>query len=156
MIKNGKFTFLLMCSGQEWKSADLLLHYWHLVAKNFNFTLLLTCLVVKNGNFTLLLTFSGQEWQLDRSTPTSSKMADLTSPKMHHGIYIMGCIWQPFCILQKKVEISCYFWVIRVVNSQLALYWHVRCNPPQCPQHTQNIPKWQLEISTMRAHICQV
>ena len=25
-------------------------------------------------------------------------------PQMHHGIYIMGCIWQPFWILQEKVE----------------------------------------------------
>ena len=77
------------------------------------------CLVVNNGNFTLLLTPSGQEWQL----------ADLT-PQMHHGICIMGCNCQPFWILQEKVRISCYLWIIRVVNSQLALYSHARCNPP--------------------------
>ena len=71
-------------------------------------------LVVKNGNFTLLLTSSGQEWQL----------ADLP-PQMHHGIYIIGCIWQPFWILQENMGISFYFWTIRVVNSQLALYSHV-------------------------------
>ena len=47
-----------------------------------------------------------------RSTPHSA---------MHHGIYIMGCIWQPFWILQEKVGISFYFWIIRVVISQLAL-----------------------------------
>ena len=35
-----------------------------------------------------------------RSTPTS---------QMHHGIFIMGCIWQPFWILQEKVRISFYF-----------------------------------------------
>ena len=32
-----------------------------------------------------------------------------STPKMHHGIYIMGCIWQPFWILQEKVGISFYF-----------------------------------------------
>ena len=32
-----------------------------------------------------------------------------TPPQMHHGIYIMGCIWQPFWILQEKVGISSYF-----------------------------------------------
>ena len=57
--------------------------------------------------------------------------------QMHHGIYIMGCIWQPFWILQEKVGISFYFWIIRVVNSQLALYNHVRCNPLDTP----NTPK---------------
>ena len=84
-------------------------------------------------------------------------------PQMHHGMYIMGCIWQPFEILQEKVGISFYFWIIRLVNSQLALYSHVRCNPPWHPQHPQNIlkhsqitPTWQLQISTIRAHICQV
>ena len=64
-------------------------------------------------------------------------VADLP-PKMHHGIYIMGCIWQPFWILQEKVQISSYFWIIRLVNSQLALYSHVRCNPlntPKTPPH---------------------
>ena len=37
--------------------------------------------------------------------------ADLgrSTPQMHHGIYIMGCVWQPFWILQEKVGISCYF-----------------------------------------------
>ena len=46
--------------------------------------------------------------------------ADLgrSTPQMHHGIYIMGCIWQPFWILQEKVGISSYFWIIRLVNTQ--------------------------------------
>ena len=47
----------------------------------------------------------------------SSNLADLevdlplqkTTIAMHHEIYIMGCIWQPFWILQEKVEISFYF-----------------------------------------------
>ena len=81
------------------------------------------------------------------------------TPQMHNGIYIMGCIWHPFWILQEKVGISLYFWIIRVVNSQLALYSHVRCNPLNTPntlKHLKTPPTWQLQISTMRAHICQV
>ena len=64
---------------------------------------------------------------------------------MHHGIYIMECIWLSFWILQKKVGISFYFWIFRLVNSQLALYSHVRCNPfdiswhPQSPQNTPHM-----------------
>ena len=79
--------------------------------------------VVKNGNCQIYLRIC---WQF--------------YPQMHHGIYIMGCIWQPFCILQENVGIFCYFWIIRVVNSQLAWYSHVRCNSPQHSQHTQNTP----------------
>ena len=33
----------------------------------------------------------------------------ISTPQMHHGIYIMGCIWQQFWILQEKVGISFYF-----------------------------------------------
>ena len=86
------------------------------------------------------------------------RSASRSIPQIHHGIYIMGCIWQPFCILQEKVRISCYFWKIRVVNSQLAWYSHVRCKPldtPNTPETPQNNPTWQLQISTMRTHICQ-
>ena len=32
-----------------------------------------------------------------------------------------------------EVGISLYFWRIRLVNSQLALYSHVRCNPLTTP-----------------------
>ena len=82
------------------------------------------------------------------------RSAGRSIPQMHHGIYIMGCILQPFCILQEKVGISCYFWIMRLVNSQLALYNHVRCNPSTPPQHPKiplkYPPKCQLEISTMR------
>ena len=81
-----------------------------------------------------------------------------STPKIDHGIYIMGCIWQPFWILQEKVGISLYFWIIRLVNSQSALYSHVRCNPldtPKTPPHDNyKFQLWQLQISTMRAHIC--
>ena len=141
------------------------------------------------------------------------------TPQMHPGIYIYnGMYWQLFLILQEKVEISFYFWIIRLVNTQLvlyshvrcnpfhtfdtpetplkhlhmimtnfkyegsyeveisfyfwiirfvniqlALYSHVRCNPINSPWHPWKTPHdnykfqlWQLQISTMRAHICQV
>ena len=89
----------------------------------------------------LVLTSCCQEWQLadlpaDLSPRTDTlwsrmaigRLAGRSIPQMHHGIYIMGYIWQPFWILQDKVGISSYFSIIRVVNSQLALYSHVRCN----------------------------
>ena len=69
--------------------------------------------------------------------------------QMHHGIYIMGCIWQPFWILQEKVGISFYFWIFRFINTQLALYSNIRCNPLNMPLTTQNTPTWQLQISPM-------
>ena len=107
--------------------------YWHLV--------------VKNGNFTQLLTSSGQEWQFDiatnikwsrmainRDTPRS---AGKSMTQMHHGIYIIGSIWQPFWILQEKLGICFFFWIIRFINIQLALYNYVRCNPIDTP----NTPK---------------
>ena len=113
--------------------------YWHLV--------------VKNGNLTLLLTYSGQEWQL------ADLLADLppnASWDIYYGMYLAAILDS-----SRKGGNFLYFWIIRVVNSQLALYSHVRCNPT--PWHPQNTPKTpskhlqlQLEISTMRAHICQV
>ena len=73
-------------------------------------------------------------------------------PPRHHGIYIRGCIWQPFWILQEKVEISFYFWIIRLVNSKLALFSHVRCNTAPTPPHDNyKFHIWQWQISTMRA-----
>ena len=41
--------------------------------------------------------------------------------QMHHGIYIMGCFWWPFWILQEKVGISLYFWIIRLANSTVSI-----------------------------------
>ena len=80
-----------------------------------------------------VLTSHGQdEFKFGRSTPTSQTTTTIV---MHHGIYIMGCIWQPFWILQEKVGIYFYFRIIRVVNSQLALYSGARCNTPLTPQH---------------------
>ena len=75
---------------------------------------------------------------ISRFTPRS---AGRSTPQVHHGIYIMGCIWQPFWIPLEKVGISFYFWIIRLVNSQLALYSHVRCNPPWCPNTPEAPPK---------------
>ena len=37
------------------------------------------------------------------------RSAGRSTPQMYHGIYIMGCIWQPFWIIQVKVGISSYF-----------------------------------------------
>ena len=83
--------------------------------------------------------------------------ADLgrSTPQMHHGIYIMECIWQAFWILQEKVGISFHFWIMRLLNTQLALYSHVRCNPFWQPLDTPhmtitnfNYEGWyELEIS---------
>ena len=63
-----------------------------------------------------------------------------STPQMHHWIYMMGCIWKPFWILQEKVGICFYFWMIRLVNSQVALYNHVRHNPVIPPQHPTKHP----------------
>ena len=57
----------------------------------------------------------------------------------------MGCICQPFWILQEKVGIFFYFWIIWVVNSQLALLSHVRYNTPQHLQTPQNIPQMRIK-----------
>ena len=47
---------------------------------------------------------------LNTATPNLADEPSLADgPPMHHGIYIMGCIWQPFWILQEKVGISFYF-----------------------------------------------
>ena len=62
--------------------------YWHLV--------------VKNGNFTFLLLKSSY-WQINGQIYPPHFSA------MHHGISIMGCIWQPLWILQEKVGICFHF-----------------------------------------------
>ena len=79
---------------------------------------------------------------------------------MHHGIYIMGCIWWPFWILQEKVGISCYFCIIRVVNTQLSLYIHVRWNPLatlNTPKHPHMIiTNFNYESSYLPLVICYI
>ena len=60
---------------------------------------------------------SGQEWQFQISIVTANIVGSTgrstTHPQdftvMHHRMYIMGCIWQPFWILQGKVGICFYF-----------------------------------------------
>ena len=71
-------------------------------------------LVIQNGNFTLILTSSGQEWQL--ADLHLDLLADLP-PKCIMGYILWDCVWQPFWIIQEKVGISFYFWIIRLVNS---------------------------------------
>ena len=86
----------------------------------------------------LLLTPSGQEWQL--ADVLLDLLADLPH-QMHHGIHIIQCIWQQCWIPQEKVGISCHLWIIRVENSQLALYSHVICNPSSTlPQNMPETP----------------
>ena len=130
--------------------------YWHLV--------------VKNGNFTLLLTSSDQELQFHIATDiqwSGKQLADLPQdlpadlpPKCIMG-YILWDVFSSHFILQEKVGISCDFWIIRVVNSQLALYSHVRCNPPWHPQHPQNTPNMTItnfnyEGSYLPGVICNI
>ena len=59
VVKNGNFTFLLTCSGQEWQFHIATDISWSRMAISHFYS----HLVVKNGNFTLLLTSSDAEWQ---------------------------------------------------------------------------------------------
>ena len=68
-----------------------------------------------------------------------------------------------FLRAHRRWQFSFISGIIRLVNTQLALYSHARCNPlntPLTPQKTlHNNYKFhllQLQISTIRAHICQV
>ena len=74
------------------------------------------------------VTSSGEECQFHIPTvrayigPSSGRSPPVVaSNARHHGMYIMGCIWQSFWILQEKVGICFYFLIFRVVISQLAL-----------------------------------
>ena len=82
------------------------------------------------------------------------------TPQMHHGIYIMGCIWQPYCILQEKVGISYVFLNNYGSKQSVSIVQSCQIYSPLTSQtpmkHPQNTPTWQLQISTMRPHICQV
>ena len=137
VVKNGNFTLLLTSFSQE--MAHLTHCYWHLV--------------VKNGNFTLLLTSGGQEWQFHIATDILwSRMAishcywhlvvKTANWQICQQIYpskcIMGYILRDvfgshFGFFKKKVGIFFYFWIIRVVICQLALYIHIRYKPPWHP-----------------------
>ena len=85
-----------------------------------------------------------------RCNPLDTSKTTLKHSQMHHGIYIMQCIWQPFWILQERVGISFNFWIIRLVNNQSEFYSQVRCNPfwppLDIPETPQNTPTWQLKF----------
>ena len=95
-----------------------------------------------------MLTSSGQDWQL------AVLLADLP-PKCIMGYILRDVFHSHFGIFKKRWDFL-YFWIIGLVNSQLALYSHVRCNPLNTPQHCSTHPTWQLQISTMRDHKCKV
>ena len=59
-------------------------------------------------------------------------------PNGNYKFQLWGLI---FAKLQEKVGISFYFWIIRLLNSQLALYSHVRCNPLNTPNTPVTPPK---------------
>ena len=88
----------------------------------------------------LLADLSPQYWHLVVKTSKWQICWQIYS-QMHHGIYIMGCIWQPFWILQEKVGISFYFWIIRLVKSQHCTVMSdvtllTPLTPPKHPQMT--------------------
>ena len=56
-----------------------------------------------------ILTSSGQEWQFQVSYKHINWQIYSNPPQMHYVIYIMGCICQPFWILQEKVGIFFYY-----------------------------------------------
>ena len=114
-----------------------------------------------------VLTSCSQEWQL------ADLLADLPLwywhlvvktgywkicwqiyPQMHHGIYIMGMYLAAILDSSRKGGNFFYFSIIRLGNSQLALYSYVRCNPLDTPNTSKTPPKWQLQISTVRVYIC--
>ena len=105
-----------------WSTGRSIPKYWHLV--------------VKNGNFTFY--YESSYWQIIYPSAFSAR---------HHGMYIIGCIWQPLWILQEKVGICCYWWIIRVVMSHLALYSVVRSNSPQPPDTAWHPNTLQMTIT---------
>ena len=118
-----------------------------------------------------VLTSGGKIWQFyprsaGRCTPITdiwwANLADLPrsagrrTPQMHYGIYIMGCISQPFWILQEKVGIFFYFWIIRVVNSQhcrvmsdVTSSWH----PQHPPNEDKRFQLWQLILPNLTCNM---
>ena len=82
------------------------------------------------------------------------RSAGRSTPQMHHGIDIMGCIWQPFWILQEKVGISSYFSIIRVVNKAL---YSQDVTPSTPPKHSQmTITNFNYEGSYLPSLICNI
>ena len=77
-----------------------------------------------------------------RSTPNASW-------DIYYGMYLAAILDS-----SRKVGISFYFWIIRLVNSQLALYSHVRCNPLNTPKMT--ITNFNYEGSYLPGLICNI
>ena len=138
----------------EWQISHILT-YWHLHIAT----------VVKNGNFTLLLTSSGQEWQFQLWTRLAiGRSASRSTPPnvsldIYYGMYLTAILHSS----RKMWEIYFYFWIIRVVNCQLALYSHVRgkphLTPPETPmKHPQNmtITNFNYESSYLPGVICNI
>ena len=105
--------------------------YWHLV--------------VKNGN-----------WQIYPEI-----CSQIYPPKCIMGYILWDVFHSHFVFSKKRWKFPCYFWIIRVVNSQLALYSHVRCNPlhtpstpPKHPQMT--ITNFNYEVSYLPGLVCNI
>ena len=64
VVKNGNIILLLTCSGPDWQFHIATDIWWSRRAISHSYR----HLVVKNGNFTLLLTCSCQEWQFHIAT----------------------------------------------------------------------------------------
>ena len=120
---------VLTSSGQEWQFHIATDVQWSGMAISHCYW----CPVVKNGKFTLLMTSSGQEWQL------ADLLADVPS-KCLMGYILWDVFGSHFGFFKKRWEFPLFSRIIRLVNSQLALYSHVRCNHFNIPQHSQNTP----------------
>ena len=82
---------------------------------------------------------------------------DRSNRKICHQIYPTNASWQmiptyghvfgtPFCILQEKQRISCYFWITMVLNNQLAWYSHGRCNLLDTSQWTPPHDNYKFQL----------
>ena len=120
------------------------------MVKNGKFNICYWYLVVKNGN-----------WHI------YSKICQQIYPLKNGNI--VSILWDVFgnhlVVFKKMWTISyCYFWIILVVNSQLAWFSHVRCNPLDTHWHPQEPPKhpyirmanFNYEGSYLPAVICNI
>ena len=118
-VKNSKFTFLLwefiLTDQLADLPADLLSQYWYLlVTMSSNLVDLPLDLPADLSPITdiewwrIEIHISTVRVHIDRSTGRSTPQKT-TTIAIHHGIYNMGCIWQPFWILEEKVGISFLF-----------------------------------------------
>ena len=95
-----------------------------------------------------------KEWQL------TDVLLDLLADLPHKCImgYILWDLFgNHFGFLKKRWWISCYLWINRVENSQLALYSHVICNPSSTLPHNtlqMTITNFNYEGSYVPGLIC--